>query len=133
MNRLLLLLFFLGLLVFLLTAIVHAGSPGSQVEPAQLGGFTDTVELATQAGAQPGMYSLRSARSAATSYGNLEELILPSFDYADWYETETGYTGNDTYFGAYALQPVGATLYLGFGTARPAENVGDGALTPRLH
>ncbi len=59
---------------------------------------------------------------------NLEELITPSFDYDTWYETETGYTGNPEFFGAYALTPVGDTLYLGFGTARPAEDGNDGAL-----
>ena len=59
---------------------------------------------------------------------SLEELISPSFDYASWYETETGYAGNPEFFGAYAMTPVGDTLYLGFGTARPAEDGNDGAL-----
>ena len=59
---------------------------------------------------------------------NLKELITPSFDYASWYETATGYAGNPDFFGAYALTPVGDTLYLGFGTARPAEDGNDGAL-----
>lgn len=59
---------------------------------------------------------------------NLAELITPGFDYATWYEAETGYAGNPEYFGAYALTPVGDTLYLGFGTARPAEDGNNGAL-----
>jgi len=62
---------------------------------------------------------------------NLEELITPGFDYATWYEAETGYAGNPEYFGAYALTPVGDMLYLGFGTARPAEDGNDGALLAR--
>jgi hypothetical protein len=42
----------------------------------------------------------------------------------NWYNTSTSHTGNTTYFGAYALQPVGDDLFIGFGAARPAESDG---------
>ena len=51
----------------------------------------------------------------------LEELLLPSFDYAGWYKTATGFAGDPAYFGAYSLLPVGDLLYAGFGTGRPAD------------
>ncbi|MCP4166079.1 MAG: hypothetical protein GY759_09325 [Chloroflexi bacterium] len=60
----------------------------------------------------------------------LEELI-PGIDYGGWYQDNSGYEGDETYFGAYALEPIGSALYIGFGTARPAENSGDGALLAR--
>ena len=55
----------------------------------------------------------------------LQEL-QPGFDYSLWYQQTTGYEPNPKYFGAYVFEPVGTTLYMGFGTARPAES--DGAL-----
>ena len=52
--------------------------------------------------------------------------LIPGMDYSTWYQTQTGYTPNANYFGAYAIEPMTDTLFIGFGTARPAEN--DGAL-----
>lgn len=57
--------------------------------------------------------------------GSLQEL-LPSFDYGAWYQQNSGFPPDDLLFGAYAVAPIGDQLYLGFGTARPAEF--DGAL-----
>lgn len=50
-------------------------------------------------------------------------------DVAGWYAGQTGYTAEATWFGAYALAPAGDQLYIGFGSARPAEF--DGALVAR--
>ncbi len=41
-----------------------------------------------------------------------------------WYEDASGETGHDDYFGAYVTLPVTDTLYIGLGTARPAESRG---------
>lgn len=49
---------------------------------------------------------------------------------ADFYQAATGYAPDPGYFGVYSIQPVGDALYLGLGTARPAES--DGALLARL-
>lgn len=57
--------------------------------------------------------------------GGLQEL-LPGFDYADWYQQNSGFAPDEVHFGPYALEPIGDKLYLGFGPARPAES--DGAL-----
>ncbi len=54
---------------------------------------------------------------------NLAEL-LPGCDYATWFETNTGYEPDDSYFGSYAFLPWNNALYLGWGTARPAESNG---------
>ncbi|MFH1633710.1 MAG: sialidase family protein, partial [Chloroflexota bacterium] len=45
----------------------------------------------------------------------------------DWYEAQSSNTGDNTYFGAYVTLPVGSDLYIGLGSARPAEDSGDGA------
>jgi len=47
-----------------------------------------------------------------------------------FYQEATGYSPNPAYFGAYSLVPSGESLYLGLGTARPAEE--DGGLLARL-
>ena len=49
---------------------------------------------------------------------------------AEFYQAATGYTPDAQWFGAYSIVPVGDALYLGLGTARPAES--DGALLARL-
>jgi alkaline phosphatase len=72
---------------------------------------------------EPPVYSMPARHEEET--GALQEL-LPGFDYADWYQQTTGYTVHERYFGAYSLEPVGNELYLGYGTARPAE--ADGSL-----
>jgi len=124
--------FFFCLLALLLAAGVHAGGRATPVEPVRPDGFSATVEPAPLADAQPDMLSSPTARGVAASYGNLQELLSPSFDYGAWYTDETGYPTSGTaansaiYFGAYALEPAGNTLYLGFGTGRPSDI--DGAL-----
>jgi hypothetical protein len=50
---------------------------------------------------------------------------LPAF-----FQGATGYAPDAEFFGVYVIEPVGDSLYLGFGTARPAEY--DGALIARL-
>lgn len=52
--------------------------------------------------------------------------LIPGMDYATWYAGNSGYSPDPNFFGAYVLQPIGDTLYVGFGTARPAES--DGAV-----
>ncbi len=66
--------------------------------------------------------------SKATVGEAVLEALISGVDYGDWYQLNSGYNGDETCFGAYALEPVGNTLYIGFGTARPAQNSGDGAL-----
>lgn len=71
-----------------------------------------------------------SVAAASGPSPNLSDL-KPDFDYAGWYAAATGHDprtlgAGPLMFGAYAFAADGATLYLGFGTARPAEN--DGAL-----
>lgn len=58
---------------------------------------------------------------------NLTELLTGQ-DYAAWYQAQMNVAPNTAYFGAYALQAVGSTLYAGFGTARPSENGNSGGL-----
>jgi hypothetical protein len=47
--------------------------------------------------------------------------LLPGLDLAKFYTDSTGFAPDPNYFGVYAVQAVGDTLYLGLGTARPAE------------
>jgi hypothetical protein len=63
--------------------------------------------------------------------------LLPGIDLAKFYSAQTGCAPDPNYFGVYSAEAIGDTLYLGFGTARPAEANGsllaktDGnALTP---
>ena len=57
------------------------------------------------------------------SVPHLQEL-LPNCNYRTWFTDNTHYQPNPHYFGAYKFLPWGADLYLGFGTARPAESNG---------
>lgn len=66
---------------------------------------------------------------AASSVHNLQDL-LPGCDYSQWFEENTGYEPDESYFSDYALLPWDNALYLGFGKARPAEF--DGALFARF-
>ena len=50
--------------------------------------------------------------------------IIPGFNYGEWYKTETGYTPNASWFGAWIMAPRNDELFIGFGTARPAESDG---------
>ncbi len=47
--------------------------------------------------------------------------LLPGLDLAKFYTENTGLAPDPNYFGVYAVQAIGTTLYLGIGTARPAE------------
>lgn len=49
------------------------------------------------------------------------EPIVAGQSLATWYQAQTGYAPSADWFGAYALQPMGDALYIGLGTARPAE------------
>jgi hypothetical protein len=55
--------------------------------------------------------------------GPLVEL-LPGVNLAQFYAQQTGLKPDPNHFGIYAVEPVGDALYLGFGTARPAEATG---------
>ena len=55
------------------------------------------------------------------------DLGLSGQSLKQWYETVSSNTGDDTYFGAYVTLPVGSDLYIGLGSARPAEDTGDGS------
>ena len=67
-------------------------------------------------------------QAQGSDYTNLKELITPRPDYAAWYESETDQAANPTYFGVYSFLPLDDKLYLGWGSARPAEDGWDGAL-----
>jgi hypothetical protein len=58
----------------------------------------------------------------------LEEINLGiSSTLKEWYENQSGLTGDDEVFGAYVTLPIENALYIGLASARPAENSGDGA------
>jgi len=99
----------LGLaLLILLPACAMAG-PGTPRRPAA----ADTLRPAPLDIAAP-----------ATATDWLAELI-PGMDYGAWFTRYTG-KGLSDHFAAYAVAPLGGTLYAGFGAARPGEN--DGSL-----
>jgi hypothetical protein len=50
--------------------------------------------------------------------------LLPGLDLAQFYTEKTGCQPDPNYFGVYAVEAIGDTLYLGIGTARPAETNG---------
>ena len=58
--------------------------------------------------------------------GNRLHELVPGMDYGAWYRQNSGYTPQSGDFGAYAIEPIGNTLYMGFGTGHPADV--DGAL-----
>ena len=66
---------------------------------------------------------------AAPLVHNLQDM-LPGCDYAAWFEENTGHEPNEHYFGNYKILSWDDALYLGFGTARPAES--DGSLFARF-
>lgn len=79
------------------------------------------------AGGDSSYTSVVQVDSCALASANLAEL-LPGQNYITWYAGQVGATPHPTYFSAYALKAVGATLYVGFGTARPGENGHRGGL-----
>lgn len=74
---------------------------------------------------------LAPGRAAPAQVVAMRELV-PSLNWADWYAAASGFTPDPTYFGAYVAQAADDDLYLGLGTARPAENGGTGALLARF-
>jgi hypothetical protein len=58
--------------------------------------------------------------------------LCPEVKWSDWYRRESGYVPHPDHFGAYVTLPVGNVLYIGLGSARPAEGTGDGALVASL-
>ena len=45
----------------------------------------------------------------------------------EWYGDQAWLQGDAARFGAYVTLPVGGNLHIGLGSARPAENIGDGS------
>jgi hypothetical protein len=72
-----------------------------------------------------GALALQCAAPVSLARPELEELV-PGFAYDAWFTDHTGFTVNPDAFGAYTMQPVAGTLYLGFGADLPA--LRDGAL-----
>ncbi|MCD4738208.1 MAG: glycoside hydrolase [Anaerolineae bacterium] len=73
--------------------------------------------------------SVTNAQSNVT----LEEIDLGiTQTLKSWYDDQLTHTSSITYFGAYITLPVTDTLYIGLGSARPAENSGDGAYFAKL-
>lgn len=68
---------------------------------------------------------LRCATPVSLAPPRLEELV-PGFAYDAWFTDHTGFPVTSGAFGAYAIEPLAGTLYLGFGADRPA--LRDGAL-----
>ncbi|MCA9958501.1 MAG: hypothetical protein KC443_05680, partial [Anaerolineales bacterium] len=56
--------------------------------------------------------------------------LFPQFDWLNWYVAESGYLPSQAFFGPYVIVPVGDVLYVGLGSARPAEM--DGALLAQV-
>lgn len=57
--------------------------------------------------------------------------LLPDFDYADWYQSKTGWEV-ENYFGAWVLTAHKENVYIGFGSNAPSRAPGDGALLARV-
>jgi hypothetical protein len=76
--------------------------------------------------------SAARARPHSASSVTLEEIDLGiTQTLAAWYTAQSSNTGSSTYFGAYITLPVTDTLYIGLGSARPADT-GDGAYFAKL-
>jgi len=70
-------------------------------------------------------YEVTAVRPLGAAPTGLQEL-MPGFSFPAWYAQQTGFTPDSTYFGAYSMEAIAGTLYLGFGTNRPTAV--DGAL-----
>lgn len=71
------------------------------------------------------MPSAARARPHSASSVTLEEIDLGiTQTLKGWYDDQLTHTGSITYFGAYVTLPVTDTLYIGLGSARPAESNG---------
>lgn len=73
--------------------------------------------------------TLQSGQAQSTQEpSSLQEIDLGvPVSLIEWYENQSGLIGNETFFGAYITLPVDEKLYIGLGSARPAEDSGDGA------
>ncbi len=67
--------------------------------------------------------SLQEVNAAVYHDSSLSELIIGT-DWASWYQTQTGETPDVDHFGGYVFREVNGVLYMGLGTARPAESNG---------
>jgi hypothetical protein len=72
-----------------------------------------------------GIIEITSVRPLDPAQPAITELT-PAFPYASWFTQHTGFAAHADNFGAYSIQPVSGTLYLGFGAATPTH--ADGAL-----
>jgi hypothetical protein len=72
-----------------------------------------------------------SFSSGSAEINPLVELI-PGMPWSSWYLQESGFQYSATHFGAYVTLGVGEDLYIGLGTARPAENSQPGALLAKF-
>lgn len=50
--------------------------------------------------------------------------LLPNYNLFQWYSTASTHPPNPEYFGIYTIEPIADTVYVGFGSARPAEQNG---------
>lgn len=67
---------------------------------------------------------------------SLEEInlgLLNEQTLKQWYEINSGNHGDEYKFGAYVTLGVGNDLYIGMGSARPAEDIGDGSYFARFN
>lgn len=113
-----------ALLILSLAAPDAAGSPlrapWIQGNAGSLGDFRSSIDTADA--------PVRSTADGPLAPAVWLTELLPGTDYAAWYQAQLGVTPNPRYFGAYALRAVDSTLYIGFGTARPAEDGDPGGL-----
>ncbi|MEA3396493.1 MAG: hypothetical protein U9R05_03430 [Chloroflexota bacterium] len=73
----------------------------------------------------PAPSAARARPQATSSSVTLEEIDLGiTQTLKAWYDDQVTHTGHITYFGAYITLPVTDTLYIGLGSARPAESNG---------
>ena len=84
---------------------LHLGTPPTPTPIRQPSASTSTCSTTAQ---------------LAEPVHNLQDL-LSGCNYAGWFEDNTGYQPDQSYFGNYALLPWNTDLYLGFGKARPGE------------
>ncbi len=96
----------------LLTVLMVSCSNFVQADPTQV--------AITPTPTPPGPPDCQLTSPEAPGVHNLVDM-LPGCDYAQWFEDNTGYEPDDSYFGDYKILPWDEALYLGFGKARPAE------------
>ncbi|WKZ31114.1 MAG: hypothetical protein QY318_04745 [Candidatus Dojkabacteria bacterium] len=68
--------------------------------------------------------SSKLTKSAEAGINENFEELSPSFNWANFFLTESGTAGNANHFGAYAFEELNGELLIGIGRARPAESSG---------